>query len=295
MQFARVTDHAVGDHQLGTAAGVPRRLLSSPHRQHHTRRRRHDARRLDGVTPRGRLAGPPPTGRLTLSGQGHGHVPGLLRHRRQQGPGLLVVRPAVDAQQRRCRLLARQEHQPEFEQRHIALAPGAVAHQRLEQPGQQRRTHGRFLLRDRVGEARGAPARIRGVEAEKVEDAGVEERVRRGLDVPGLGQRPPDRPPAALADRQPATGRCQRQDGRNGVVPVHPGDLLAEVGRVGQVGAPRRREYGQAGAALHGTADVGQRTGDRLGPIRHTGDPGGQVRVEQDRLAGHPVVDIQHP
>ena len=91
-------------------------------------------------------------------------------------------------------------------------------------------------------------ARVVVRQAERVERRRPDERVGRRLDVPGLGQRAADAAAAALHVGQPAAGRRGRQHRGDVVVAGEPDDLLDQVGRVGQVGAPRRRGDGERAA-----------------------------------------------
>ncbi len=138
------------------------------------------------------------------------------------------------------------EDQSQLVQRHVALAPADVAPQRGEQRRQQRGPHQRLLLRQRVGQPHRLPARVVAGQPEHVGHPGRDERVGEHLDVPGLGQRPADRAPAALRRGQPVAGRRDRQHAGHLVVPVEPDHLLDQVGRVGQVGPPGRRRHHRA-------------------------------------------------
>ena len=117
----------------------------------------------------------------------------------------------------------------------------------------------RVVVRQRVGQ----PDRV-GRQAQGGQRPARHERVRQHLDVPLLGQRPPDRAAAALARGEPAAGRGDRQRAGHLVEAVEPDDLLGQVGRAEQVGPPARR-----GDVQDGVEDDRDRAADLLQQLRH--------------------------
>ena len=134
-------------------------------------------------------------------------------------------------------------------------------------------------------------------QAQRVQRRRPDERVGRRLDVARLGQRAADAAPAALHLGEAAAGRRRREHRRDVVVPGEPDDLLDQVGRVGQVGAPRRRRDGEGIAARVDVAADRARAARRPGPrCRARRRPGrdGRRRAAMDRPRGAGV-DVDHP
>jgi hypothetical protein len=80
MQLAGMADDGGTEHELGTAAGMPRRVVPGPDHEVGPGRPGHDAGRLDGVGPAGGTPGAPPAGNLHVAGQHRTEVPRLVGH-----------------------------------------------------------------------------------------------------------------------------------------------------------------------------------------------------------------------
>ncbi len=146
----------------------------------------------------------------------------------------------------------------------------------LQQPGQQRRRVRRLLARERVGQP---DASLRSTSSAGRPSASNAASPTNGklidLDAAGTGEGAADPAAQPLLAGEPTAGGLARQHRRDLVVADDPGDLLDQVERVGEVGAPRRRGRGERGVAVSTHAADGLEVGDRgRGVDRHAGRPG---------------------
>ena len=139
MQFTGVADGAaVGDHQGGAAARVPRRLAVRPYGQLRPGSARGHPSGLDRVRPGGRATSAPPPGRFPVAAEHGRDMPWLGRQRRVKIRQFPVGGPPPHAdQRRRPQLRPGQVDQPGLEERDIPVAPADVAPQGAEQARQQ--------------------------------------------------------------------------------------------------------------------------------------------------------------
>ncbi len=195
----------------------------------------------------GRAPVTPPARTLDVAGEDDGRVPWLWWNARVQRGHLLVGRPMLDARLRNRRgVLARQVHQAHLEQREVARAPPDVALEGGQQAGQQRCAQLRLGLGDRVDQPGGLTPRVVGSQAERVVHRGRDERVTEHLGVAGCAQRPRHGSPQPLLVGQPVPGRRSGQLGGDLVVALEADDLLDQVGRIGEIRAPGRRNHAGA-------------------------------------------------
>ena len=104
-----------------------------------------------------------------------------------------------------------------------------------------------------------------------------------------------DGPPKALATGESGPGERPRSRGRQARVALEPRDLLDQVDRNAQIGAPGRRRDGQRlSTDLDLAPDVGQSADHRLGRVVDTGNLTGQCRREHDALARRALIDVGH-
>ena len=175
----------------------------------------------------------------------HGQVQRLRGQGGVECRELLVGRAAVDGQDRRRAGVARQRDRAGLEDRHVGVAVADVLAGGPQHPREQRRGHEAGLGAQRVGQLEQVASRVVGGQAEGVEVGRPDEREVHHLDEALAGQRAADPAAQLLGPGQPATRRRRRQHRRHLVVADEPDDLLGEVLRVGQVGAPRRRRDGE--------------------------------------------------
>ncbi len=218
-----------------------------------------------------------------------------MRQRGVQRGQLLGTGTAVDGRARSDRqLVLRQEHRPRLEDRQIGVAPADVAAQRPEQARQQRGAQPRLLVVERVDQRHRPAAAVVRLQAERVEGGLADERVVVDLDEAGAGQchaHPAARP---LGLGQALARRDGGHPGGDVVVPLQSDDLLREVVRVGEVGAPGRRGDLQDVGAGDRAADLLEAPGDGLAAVPGAGDPVGQVGGDGDgahRVRGGDVGD----
>jgi hypothetical protein len=171
-----------------------------------------------------------------------------------------------------------------------------VAREHLEQGGGQRGVQERFAFGHRVGHARGRTTRVVGGQTQGVEVGFADERVGHHLGEPGAGEAGADAAAQSLRGRQAATGRSGRQHRGHLVVPDDPCDLLDQVVRVRDVGAPARWRHveGLGRCAVDGAADVAERTDGRGDVDLDAGHPRRQVGRDGDRGPGRHAADDGH-
>ena len=177
-----------------------------------------------------------------------GDVERLVGQRSVERGELLVARPVVDPRPRDRQRVPRlgQEDAAGLEHREVGEAPAEVA---LAPPPGARAAGscaGRAPRRRagwRAAPCAGAGRRL--ASPSVVEGRGADEGVAAHLGEPGRGEGPGHEQSVALRRAEPGAGGCRPQHRRHPFVALEPDDLLGEVVRVGEVGAPGRRRHGQ--------------------------------------------------
>ena len=229
----------------------------------------------DHVAPVGGTARTPPAGLLRLA-RSRGcprDAAGRARRHTAARASSASGRGGHARDRRRAERTARTEDETELVDRDVLVATRDVAPQRVDEAREDRRAQQRPLLGQRVGQPDRVTTVVVGGQHELVGELLRHERVAEDLGQPGPGQRVGDDPTGLLLVGQAATVARGRRDRRDVVVAVDPRDLLGVVGRVDEVGSPRRRRHehvrlvGALAGLVDRAAEVAQDADDALAGV----------------------------
>ena len=168
-----------------------------------------------------------------------------------------------------------------------------VAARDVQQRVEHARAQPRGVVRHRVAQAQSVAARVARGDALAVPRVG-HEGVGLDLDEASVGQRGRSEAAGLLRGRQAMAGGGHGQDDGDLVVAVQAGDLLNQVGREGQVGAPRGGGHREdaVGGSLNGAADGCQQLGDALGAVGDAGEALGLAHGQRDDGCRGTLIDV---